>query len=196
MVLTRRFMGHLAGAAALVAITARPAMAAAHSRHAYGPDPRQTLTLYGSAARAGPWVVLVGPRGSGERTIVSMLRRRGLAVAVVERRSGRFGLAGPAGDVARAIGWLYAHAKVSNLALWGQGDGAEACLMMVRDRRYLQAQNMSPDQIAGMVLAGSERTEEPTFTMARAYGLAEPSAVFRIGEGQAAEGTAFLSGLL
>ncbi|MEG1451291.1 alpha/beta hydrolase family protein [Brevundimonas sp.] len=181
-----------------------PAMAKAQDRHAYGPHARQTLRLVeGRGTGPKPVVVLLGDKGQDAASLMRNSReltRRGISVAITDRREGRHGFAAHTADVARVIGYLKTHSEALELdgriALWGIGTGADAALLTVADRRYLAVVAMQPRDISGLALSGAGEELDATFTHPRAYGGDRVPAVYRGGRGDSASAIAFLSGLL
>lgn len=179
-------------------------MARAQDRHAYGPHPRQTVRLVdGRGSGPKPVVVLLGDRAQDTASLMRSARelaRRGINVAITDRREGRHGFAAHNSDVARAIGYLKTHAEALGLdgriALWGIGTGADAALLTVADRRYLAVVGMQPRDISGLALLGHGDGPDATFTHPRAYGGDAVSSVYRGGRGDSASAIDFLSGLL
>ncbi|GAA0379551.1 hypothetical protein GCM10009093_03180 [Brevundimonas terrae] len=197
---TRRGLCLATGAVVLAA----PAMARAQDRHAYGPHARQTLRLVnGRGAGSKPVVALLGDNGQDTASLMRSARelaRRGISVAITDRREGRHGFPAHTSDVARAIGYLSTHAEALELdgqiALWGIGAGADAALLTVADRRYLAVVGMQPRDISGLALLGHGGGPDGTFTHPRAYGGDAVTSVYRGGRGDSASAIAFLSGLL
>ncbi len=197
---TRRGLCLATGALALIA----PASAMGQTRHIYGPYSRNSLLLlHGRGEGPKPVVVMVPDRGQSRSSLMPTARdlvRRGISVAVTDRREGRHGFMAHTSDVACAIGYLNGRldelALDGRIALWGMGEGADMALLCVADRRYLSAVGMRPRDIVGLALLDEGRSSDPTFTRAEAYGGASMSAVFRGGRGDHASATAFLSGLL
>ncbi len=197
---TRRGLFLATGAFAL----AVPAVAAGQTRHAYGPHPKQSLIfMQERGAGPHPLVVLLADRGQSLSSLVPFARdlnRRGIAVALTGRREGRHGFTAHASDVARAIGYLKAHAETLELdgriALWGMGTGADAAILTVADRRYLAVVGLQPRDISGLALSGHGDGPDATFTHPSAYGGDRVPAVYRGGRGDSASAIAFLSGLL
>lgn len=198
--MTRRGLCLATGALAL----AVPAVAAGQTRHTYGPHPRQSLIfMQGRGTGPHPLVVLLADHGQPLSSLAPFgrdLNRRGIAVALTDRREGRHGFAAHTSDVARAIGYLKAQAETLKLdgriALWGMGTGADAALLTVADRRYFAVVGMQPRDISGLALLGHGDGPDATFTHPRAYGGDAVSSVYRGGRGDSASAIAFLSGLL
>lgn len=179
-------------------------MARAQDRYAYGPHARQTLRLVdGRGVGPKAVVVLLGDRAQDTAFFIRSARelaRRGISVAITDRREGRHGFTAHTSDVARAISYLKAHAGALELdgriALWGIGAGADAALLTVADRRYLAVVGMQPRDISGLALLGHGDGPDATFTHPRAYGGDAVSSVYRGERGDSASAIAFLSGLL
>lgn len=122
-----------------------------------------------------------------------------MMVAVIDRRPSRFEFNAHTSDLVSALAWLMARREELQLdgriGFWGEEEGAEAALLIGRDRRYLARLGMAPRDISGMVLIAYRETLDATFTRPSAYGLSDPPAIFRADKRKAADGAAFLSGL-
>ena len=198
--MTRR--GLCASMGVMAAGLAFPAWA--ETRLAYGPDPRQTLKLFPARGQGPhPLVIMAGdaarrPSTAMERN-ASHLARRGMTVAVVDRRPSRYGFQAHTSDIVRALSHLTMRGEALSLdgrfALWGEAAGALAVLLVVRDRRYLTAAQIDPYQHWGTVALGAPTETDPTFTRASAYGLGLTRSLYQGRADQAAQGTAFLDGL-
>lgn len=177
-----------------------PAMAQEVLR--YGSHPRQSLQIFrGRAAGPRPLVVMVGDatRSSRLQPYARQLASRGLTAAVIDRRPARYGFGAHQGDVAQAMAALLARHDLflnGQVAFWGQDSGADAVLLMLCDRRYLQAQAHNPDRVMGAVLINQNQPNDLTFTQSSAYGLDDPPAIYRTTRAHVADGIRFLSGLL
>ncbi len=132
---------------------------------AYGSEPRQALDLYRPLADVGPFPVVVffyggswrwGSR-SQYRFIGEALARRGIMTAVADYRlhpAVRF----PAfvEDGAAAVAWVKQHVgdyggDSGTVFVMGHSAGAHTGSLLVLDRRYLCAQGVDPDSLAGFI---------------------------------------------
>ena len=172
----------------------------------YGPLARQSLVLLrGRGPGSQPLVLMLGraERGAPDSRMTASARRlnaRGITVALVDRRAGRHGFNAHTSDVATALGWLMERRETlaldGRIALWGEGSGATAALLLGRDRRYLSRIGLGPRDLWGMVLLDEDQVRDATLTHPSAYGTADPAALFRGSIAQARQAEAFISGLL
>ncbi len=195
--MTRRIVC-ASGLGGLVAAVATPVMGQALS-HAYGPHNRQTLRFVrGQANGPRPLVVMVGGTRPVPLRQARLLVSRGMSVALMDRRLERHGFQAHTSDIARAMAYLVARKDRlelgEGLALWGEGTGAQAVALTLKDRRYLSAAGLHPRSVWGAVLLSQMPVRDATFTVAEAYGSGEPAALLHTKK--ATEGAAFLSGLL
>ena len=198
--MTRR--GLCVSAGAVVIGLSKPAWA--DDWMAYGTDPRQRLRLFsGRGAGPHPLVIMaVGAERVPDRALALTARAlaaRGMSVAVVDRRPSRHGFQAHTSDIVRALAYLLERGEALSLdgrfALWGQGGGANAVLLIARDRRYLAAAHIDARQHWGTVALGVVPETDPTFTRPSAYGTGTTPALYQGRVDQAAQGTAFLNGL-
>jgi len=103
-----------------------------------------------------------------ERLVVRPLRSEGAAVAVIRQRlAPRHSHPAFAEDVAAALGYLLAHAErlgfdPERVFLSGHASGAQLAALVALDPRYLSAQGLSPQQLAGVVpISGLYDLEDP-----------------------------------
>lgn len=194
--ITRRGVWALAGGLVFAGI---PVVAVASERHAFGPHPHQRLQIFrGSGVGQHPLVLMAG--GISMTPQARRLAARGMTVAVVEKPRAAYGFNTATYELVSALEWLMARKESLDLdgriAMWGEAQGASSALLVGRDRRYLQRLGMAPRDISGIVLVDEVQVTDATFTVPSAYGMSDPAAVFRIPKRKAADGAAFLSGLL
>ena len=136
---------------------------------AYGPDPRQGITLYRPKTLTAPAPVVVFFYGGGweggelgdYRFAASALVSQGYVVAIPDYRV-HPAVAFPAfvEDSARAVAWVKANitgfgGDAGRLFLVGHSAGAYNALMLALDSRFLAGAGLSPADLAGVVgLAG------------------------------------------
>lgn len=136
---------------------------------AYGPGPRHRVDVYLPADADGPAPVVVffygGRWKNGQRAdyrfVGEALAERGMLVVIPDYRTWpEVGFPGFMEDAAAAVAWTHTHAREhggdpARLFLAGHSAGAHIAALLATDPRYLAAEGLDREAIAGVVgLAG------------------------------------------
>lgn len=148
-------------------IRSAPAVQSVTVSYVTGPNPdpvRHKMDLYRPASGSGFPVLLfahggVWRLGSKDeyRNIGETFARRGILTAVINYRlTPAVRHPAHATDVARAVAWLATHAeeyggRADRLYLSGHSAGGHLVSLLLFDRRYLEAEGVDPDTLAGVI---------------------------------------------
>lgn len=130
-------------------------------------DPRHQLDVYAPATSAtdAPWPVLMfisgGGWNSGSKDWIANIGRglseRGIGVVTVDHRlAPDVQYFGQVEDLARAFAWVKANianhgGNLEQVVVGGHSAGSHLITMMVMDEQYLQAVDLSSDDVAGVI---------------------------------------------